>query len=1088
MSKVLPFLILFLLAGHSYGQTNVPWLLEFSAKSSEISKAEQSGANRLADSLGFLKRMEREQVLIELAGFFNGIPRYRTTHNITAAATTSTSALWPGGGAGLYLTGSGVTLGIWDGGPVRTTHQEYGGRAIVKDGSTATAGHATHVGGTMIASGVTPAAIGMSPAASLWSNDWNTDISEMAARAAEGLQVSNHSYGYIAGWSFNTKGDSRWVWYGYEPYSTTTDYGFGAYESTSHDWDNVAFNAPDYLIVKSSGNDKGEGPASQPVEHWVYNYTSNSWVLSSTVRDKDGGTDGFDCISWQGVAKNILTVGSVGDIPSGYQQPSDVILQSYSSTGPADDGRIKPDIVANGSGLNSSYSTSDNSYSTLSGTSMATPNVSGSVGLLIQHHFNLTASYSIRSATLKGLILHTASESGSNPGPDYKFGWGLLNTQKAALLMSEDASNGFNFNIRELSLSQGETILIPVYTKGTEPLTATICWTDPPSTVYGLSLNDPTPMLVNDLDMRLISDSEVTYLPWKLDVTNPSAAAINADNVVDNTEKIEAGTPPVQRTYLVQITHKGTLVNGPQHFSLILSGITQAPEVTEWNGAIDGDWHTTGNWNYGIPGAETNVTITGTSLNIPVINTTAWCHNLTIGPEGALTQIPGNTLNVKGNMLVQSSALKTGSYIGDNPAVSGTMVMERYINAYTNAYNGWHLLSSPVQAQPIGDFHTAGSGNDFYKWDEATGSWINRTATGGILNSSFEENFAIGRGYLIANSTIGTLPFSGQFNETEVTINGLTRDEANDYPGWNLIGNPFPTALAWNDGVNWIVPGNFAGIAKVWEETTSSYKDIETGDPIPSGNGFMVELLSGGPTSLTIPLSARMHISQNWYKTSQNRLTLTVSDLDNSTAQKTVISIRSGSAEAYESNSDSRFLPGFAPAFYSVAADENLSTNTIPVIPDGNFIQLGFIRNEAENFKIAVTEMNLPSEPEVYLLDEKEGRVTGLKQNAEYHFTASEGDDPQRFKLYFGKTGNNNSDTIDDFRLYSVNDRIILDSGTELNCEIRMVNTSGKAILQSQTEGKSLISFDVSNFPPGIYIVSLIKENKVYNKKLVLNR
>ncbi len=1076
-----------LLTGLVFGQTNIPKLLEFSAKATAISKAEQTSANRFADSLGLPKRIERGNSLMELAGFNKGIPSYRATDNLIAAATTSTSAVWPGGGAGLNLTGSGITLGIWDGGICRTTHQEYGGRVMVKDGSTAVINHATHVGATMIASGVIGSVKGMSPAASLWSNDWNNDIAEMAARAAEGIQVSNHSYGYVAGWTPNYRGDGLYAWFGYEPYSTTTDYGFGAYESISHDWDLIAFNAPDYLMVKSSGNDRGEGPVDQPVSHWVFDNLLNDWVLSTTVRDKDGGNNGYDCISWQGVAKNILTVGSVNDIPDGYQQPFDVTLASTSSTGPADDGRIKPDIVANGMGLYSAISTRDNSYGTMSGTSMATPNVSGSVGLLIQHRFNLTGSTAIHSATLKGIIIHTANESGIYPGPDYKFGWGLLNTKKAALLMSEDASNGFNFNIRELTLTQGETMTIPVYTKGSEPLTATICWTDPPSTVFGQYLNDPTPMLVNDLDIRIISDSDETIFPWKLDGSNPSASATTGDNMVDNVERAEAGTPLPQKTYIVQVTHKGTLVNGSQNFSLIISGISQAPETTEWNGQESNDWNSSGNWNYGIPGAGTDVTISDVSTNIPVIHTNAWCNDLTIGPEGALTLNPQKNLTVAGNMLIQSNDLKTGSYIGSNPAIAGSLSVERYLNGYTADNKGWHLLSSPVSAQPISNFHSPGTGNDFYKWDEPDGSWINRTAVGGALNESFEADFVRGRGYLVANSADGLKNFTGSFNDGAITVQGLSRNSGTDNSGWNLVGNPFPAAVAWNDGLNWAVPAQLASVAKVWDESASSYTDIEAGEPIPSGNGFMVQLLSDGPGTLTIPLEARVHNGSGLYKSAQTRMVLTASDLDHSTSQQTVIAIREGTKETYDDKFDSHFLPGYAPAFYSITGNELLSKKTLPEIPMGKIIQLGFIKNEAENFSINLSEINLPSETQVFLIDEKEGIVQDIKQKPGYDFTAFESDNPLRFKLYFSNPGENIADEKDDFIVYPANSSLNIIPETEKNCEFRLINSSGKLILQSQTEGKSYISVNVGNYPPGFYIVSLIKDKKILNKKVIIN-
>jgi hypothetical protein len=83
-------------------------------------------------------------------------------------------------------------------------------------------------------------------------------------------------------------------------------------------------------------------------------FTGGSWQWTSQARGADGGASGYDCISQQGCAKNILTVGAVNDIVGGYSSPGDVVMSSFSSWGPTDDGRIKPDICANGVGLYSS--------------------------------------------------------------------------------------------------------------------------------------------------------------------------------------------------------------------------------------------------------------------------------------------------------------------------------------------------------------------------------------------------------------------------------------------------------------------------------------------------------------------------------------------------------------------------------------------------------------------------------------------------------------------------------------------------------------------------------------------------------------
>jgi hypothetical protein len=147
----------------------------------------------------------------------------------------------------------------------------------------------------MIAAGVDANAKGMSYQAVLRAYDWNSDLSEMSAAAAAGLRASNHSYGFITGWYFDYFGDGKWTWWGDTAVSNVEDYTFGFYSSESQSWDNIARNAPNYLMVKSAGNDRNEGPTGQPVQHWVY--INGSWVLRTVTRNLDGTPGGYDCIS-----------------------------------------------------------------------------------------------------------------------------------------------------------------------------------------------------------------------------------------------------------------------------------------------------------------------------------------------------------------------------------------------------------------------------------------------------------------------------------------------------------------------------------------------------------------------------------------------------------------------------------------------------------------------------------------------------------------------------------------------------------------------------------------------------------------------
>jgi hypothetical protein len=273
----------------------------------------------------------------------------------------------------------------------------------------------------------------------------------------------------------------------------------------------------------------------------------------------------------QGCAKNLMTVGAINDaVSGGVRSLANGTMSSFSGWGPADDGRIKPDIVANGVGLYSTYNTANNSYASLSGTSMATPNAAGSAVLLVDYYGRLLPGQAMRASTLKGLIIHTADDLG-RAGPDYTFGWGLMNTKAAADQIQKHAAAPTAKFIYE-GLLNGSTPSeeISFVWDGTSPIQATLCWTDPAGTAK-TGLDDRTPVLKNDLDLRIIGPTGMTNFPYVLDVYNPTNVATTGDNIVDNVEQIRIAAP-VAGTYIVRVSHKGTLADSQQNFSLLLNG------------------------------------------------------------------------------------------------------------------------------------------------------------------------------------------------------------------------------------------------------------------------------------------------------------------------------------------------------------------------------------------------------------------------------------------------------------------------------------------------------------------------------------
>ncbi len=543
------------------------------------SEAQKAEALQIAALRGWpVRGIIEDDTVYELVKVVRGIPYYLMTQNANAAITANVGLVR--GVAPYDADGAGVIVGIWDAGAVRETHQEFVGRVFVQNVTT-TDNHATHVGGTIGAFGVESAAMGMAPAALIHSYDWNNDLAEMTSRAAAApnresdVYLSNHSYGFVAGWAYgNWSGDTGRHWFGL--WDEREDRGFGQYSEEVREWDALCYHAPYYLPFKASGNSRNN---SAPAAGTIFYYLDASEVWQG--KEYDPETDphdnyfkgGYNTIPYRGNAKNLMTVGAVNDAVDGGTRDLDkATMTAFSSWGPTDDGRIKPDIVANGFSLYSTRAGTDTAYGNSSGTSMATPNAAGSAALLMDYYRQCFPGGDMRASTLKGLIIHTADDLG-RPGPDYEFGWGLMNTAAAAdHIKARHENEAALFMVEDMLTADIPEWTQTFYWEAGYPIKATLSWTDPPGLAQD-ALNATTPALVHDLDLRIIApDSSTVYFPYVLDPANPAADAVTGDNMLDNVEQVYVAYPVLSGEYTIQVTHKGALTAAQQYFSLMVGG------------------------------------------------------------------------------------------------------------------------------------------------------------------------------------------------------------------------------------------------------------------------------------------------------------------------------------------------------------------------------------------------------------------------------------------------------------------------------------------------------------------------------------
>jgi hypothetical protein len=399
---------------------------------------------------------------------------------------------------GRNLKGEGIVIGVGDNANVRL-HVDFRNRIIDRAASN-WQGHGTHVTGIVASAGnVNEIRTGLAPKSKIVSQIFSGIWQNAPTYVSDyGMVISNNSYGNIV---------------------NDCDY-FGLYDIYSRILDQQAFDLPNLQNVFAAGNSGYYNCSPYP--------------------------DSFRTVlgSYQS-AKNVISVGNATPYNS---------IFSQSSRGPVRDGRIKPEIIAIGSYIISDGSPGLFPYYENTGTSMASPSVSGGLGLLYQRYRQLNGGANPKNALMKTLVCNSGDDWG-NAGPDYRHGFGLMNLWRAVNMME---NNRYFSSTIGTGTTQTNVISVPA---GMAQLKVMLYWNDP----------IPSPLaiqsLVNDLDLEVVTPSSSAVLPFVLD-TVPQNIRNAATTGVDHINNIEQAVinNPVAGNYTIRVKGTAVTTNSPQEY------------------------------------------------------------------------------------------------------------------------------------------------------------------------------------------------------------------------------------------------------------------------------------------------------------------------------------------------------------------------------------------------------------------------------------------------------------------------------------------------------------------------------------------
>lgn len=522
----------------------------------------------------------------------------------------------------------------------------------------------------------------------------------------------------------------------------------------------------------------------------------------------------------------------------------------------------------------------------------------------------------------------------------------------------------------------------------------------------------------------------------------------------------------------------------------------QTTNPVQWDGSSDTDWNTAENWNMGImiPNDYMHVTIPSAPANQPIVGDNLACYDLTVEAGSNLTIDATYTLTVNGDFMLESDATGQGSLIENGDlAVTGTTTTQLYLTGSngSGAPNGrmWYI-SAPTSTATANVFAPLSAGNYNKLWSHTQGNtqYTQITATGTDLTEM--------KGFVVRPWENTTFTFTGDYNSgNQGTNNNCPVTEGETKEGWNLIGNPYPSAIDWATGTGISLTNVYNTIVfrtgDVGSRTFNTYNGVggigtdfggTNAGIIPPMQGFWVKVNGTTTGGIELENTCRTHNSQSLYKNNEEVdfpvIRLQVSDNTQEIIDPLVIYFNENASDDFDEYDSHKFNTSQTHIYTELPIEGKIVINGMNLTDlEQKIIPIGFATDKNDLFTIKANSIaNFDLNTAIYLEDTQTGSIIQLTNGAEYTFQ-SDVNDGVRFNLFFGDAFTQIESTkTQTTNIYGFNKSVYIYNVTEISdAVIRVYDIAGKLLVEKIALNQKMTEIPVNE--TGLYIVEVITDN-----------